>query len=141
MDLSYIKIADPGIIAIITGGSLRTSGWDSKLILNASESRDIASSSSDLKSFVFKWYCRQEESRIGNGGCFGNGEGLVEFDEPVYEIRKRMLYERINYVFTVNVTSLRDTSRYKMASQTVIIIAGDPPNINIRYVFLVFNLF
>ena len=134
-DLSYISIADPGIFARIVGGSLRSNGWADQLVLNASESRDATISFPNNRSLLFKWFCRQQGTSkiiIGSGGCFGSGEDLVEFDGPVYKIRARTLYEHVNYVFTVNVSAVDEPGRTAAASQTVIVLSGQPPNVKIR---------
>lgn len=123
---------------------MRSNSWDTQLVLNASESRDVANSSSNVNSLVFKWVCRQQDLskiQIGNGGCFGKGEGLIEFIGPVFTIRAKTLYENIIYVFTVNVRSSDDPSRNATASQTVIVLSGKPLNINIRYVNFSFHLY
>ena len=100
--------------------------------MNASNSRDLLFPKNELD---YTWFCdiANGENEVVNsgGGCFGNGERQVEYTGPVFTIAPKILYESTSYVFTVNVSS-NTTDRWSKASQTVKVLAGNPPDIQIR---------
>lgn len=131
-DHTYIKIARADIEALITGGIVRSHDWGQELLLNASNSRDLLFPENELD---YTWFCNIADGENGvvnsGGGCFGNGERQVEYTGAVFTIAPKILFESTNYVFTVNVSS-RTTDRWSKASQTVKVLAGNPPDVQIR---------
>ena len=129
-DQTYIWIADVNIQARIAGGDLRTHDWEQRLVLDASESRDT----SGKENLTFAWYCSISEGATSVNsdlGCFGNGQGKVEYTRNIYIIEARRLFESVTYVFTVNVSSFK-SGRWSKAQQSVIVLPGKPPDIKIQ---------
>ena len=131
-DYTYVKITGGDIEARITGGDLRSHDWEKELLLNASDSHDPLFPGNELD---YKWFCNiaDGEHDIVNSrlGCFGNGEGQIEYTGLTFTIPPRSLFEATTYVFTVNISS-RTTYRWSIASQTVKVLIGNPPDIQIR---------
>lgn len=128
----YIMVMTPNVQATILGGSARSRGWETDIILDASESSDPLYP--DNKNFTFEWRCKQviNAYAFGKGGCFGNGNNLVESEESIFRIRNRSLLESVTYSFTVTVTPHDGKSRAGQFTQEIKIVQGDPPDINIR---------
>ena len=132
-DRTFIKIGGADIEARIAGGDLRSHDWGQRLVLDATESRDpLDLEKEDLN---FAWFC--EITKINpdivksDVGCFGNGEGHVEYTGKVFFIEPKSLYESTTYFFVVNVSSAV-TGRWSTATQTITVLMGNPPDIRIR---------
>ena len=132
-DHTFIKIAGADINARITGGDLRSHDWEQLLVLDATESKDPLFSGKDDLTFV--WFCEITNINPGivksGGGCFGNGEGQVEYTGKIFPVEAMRLFEGTTYMFTVNISSV-ESGRWSTATQTIIVSMGNPPNIRMR---------
>lgn len=132
-DFTFIKIAGANIEASIAGGHLRSHDWGQRLLLDASESHDPLSQGNENLNFV--WFCKINKTIAGiknSGlGCFGNGDGQVEYTGITFPVEAKQLFESTTYKFTVNVSSVK-TGRWSTANQLVIVLTGNPPDIKMR---------
>lgn len=132
-DHTFIKIAGADIEASIAGGDLRTHDWGQRLVLDATESRDPLQLGQEHLTFV--WFCEVTEMNPdiikSDVGCFGNGKDVVEYTGNVFSIEAKSLYMETTYLFTVNVSSV-ESGRWSTATQTIIVLMGNPPDIRIR---------
>ena len=132
-DYAFVKIAGADIEARIAGGDLRSHDWGQRLLLDASESRDPLLSGDDDLTFV--WFCKITTISPGivqsGFDCFGNGESQVEYTGKVFPIEAKNLFEATTYLFTVKVSSAK-SGRWSNATQTVMVLMGNPPDIKMR---------
>lgn len=131
-DHTFIKIAGADIEAHIAGGDLRSHDWGQRLVLDATESRDPLQLGKEDLTFV--WFCeitKINPAIVKSAGCFGNGEGHVEYTGKVFPVEAKNLYEATTYLFTVNVSS-GESGRWSTATQMVMVLMGNPPDIRMR---------
>ena len=132
-DHTFIKIAGADIEARIAGGDFRSHDWGQRLVLDATESHDPLQLGKEDLTFV--WFCEITEINTdivkSDVGCFGNGEGHVEYTGKVFPLEAKSLYEATTYLFTVNVSSAQ-SGRWSTATQTIVVLMGNPPDIEIR---------
>ena len=128
-----MKIAGADIEARIAGGDLRSHDWEQRLVLDATESRDPLQLGKEDLTFV--WFCQitkfNPDIVKSDVGCFGNGEGRVEYTGKNFSIEAKSLYEGTTYLFTVNVSSAQ-SGRWSTATQTIMVLMGHPADIRIR---------
>lgn len=107
---------------------MRTHDWGQRLVLDATESRDPLQLGKEDLTFV--WFCEiikiNPDIVKSDVGCFGNGEGDVEYTGKVFSIEAKSLYEATSYLFTVNVSSA-ESGRWSTATQTITVLMGNPP--------------
>ena len=142
-DQCYLEIKEVPLISKITGGSLRMLPWNQDIVLDASASYDPnilneGRGSTDL--LTFKWYCKVKKGQLpfplGDGGCFGYGNGLVEHIGPIWKIKARTMLKNVHFIFTVIVSNSQFKTREGSSSQTIVLKSGEIYKAEIRYLLL-----
>jgi hypothetical protein len=148
-DYTYLNITKTPLVVRISGGTARNIGYDSKLVLNAFEMTYDPDSpkSSNSPNFTYEWRCRKVEeafpsvidyisiptleealNQTRHGGCFGTGVGKLPISSGLIEVSTLLLAPHSNNVFEVHV---RKDTREGIFKQTIEVIDGDPPVIQI----------
>lgn len=143
---TYLNITKTPLVVRISGGTARNIGYDSKLILDAHQMTKDPDSDK-TSNFTFEWRCRQENevypptlnyitlptldealNQTRRDGCFGTGIGKLPTPSGSFEISTLLLEPHSINVFEVYV---RKDTREGLFQQTVEVIDGDPPLIQI----------
>ena len=127
-DEKYLEVAKQPIQAMIEGGSQRILSWENETVFDGSASSNpniIEGNSDDL---AFKWYCKVKPGAlnfaVGKGGCFGYGDGLVEYDDAVWKLPPREFIRNALYIITLVVESKLDRKQNASFQQVVNIRTG-----------------
>ena len=149
-DFGFLNITKTPLEAHILGGSSLTRGFNKLQTLDASLSRDPDVGPGDHSGLRFVWLCRKvgepwpsgeilslpnvSLSPTGNntGGCFGTGIGKLS-GKSKFTINTGNMMENQDYEFKVVVMK---GERRSESWQTIKVVAGDPPEIIVRWVIL-----
>jgi len=134
---STVRIRHSSLVAIIAGGSLKTAPEGTVLVLDASSSTDPDSDTDSHLSYA--WDCRtadvdQNVVAVKYESCLRD-----QFADEVFPDKNTLRIDsnrlRPSGAYYVNVTVSTD-SRQATASQTVVIVSQEAPQITLRSVLM-----
>lgn len=127
-DEEYIEIVGEPIYGKIEGGSQRLVSWEEETVFDGSSSFDPNIINGTLEDIHFRWYCKVRPGallfKIGDGGCFGYGENVVENNLPVWRIPPKEFIRNAAYIITLVVESKHTKGRESVSQQIVDVRSG-----------------
>ncbi|XP_022098115.1 polycystic kidney disease protein 1-like 2 isoform X2 [Acanthaster planci] len=132
-DRVWVRIEPSPPKAIILGGSARSVGYSSSLVLDGSGSFDPDNFQDPIRGLKYAWYCskgsRQDlESQVVAPACFGNSYRLPFSDSSIRMPANTLAPDEVyTFALTVSLTGRGNSS----TSQSITVVAQDPPVLSI----------
>ncbi|XP_070543336.1 polycystin family receptor for egg jelly-like isoform X3 [Ptychodera flava] len=139
-DIVWLEIIKSEPIPRISGGSFRSTGWDSTLQFDASDSED-PDFEDPHSGLSFQWLCRQQSEafpEVANptmtprsGGCFNDGMYLHDYKNNImWELNTATLQS--NTIYVVRLLLSKPGKETTFIDQTIHILDYKPPNVQLR---------
>ncbi|XP_070543344.1 sperm receptor for egg jelly-like [Ptychodera flava] len=139
-DTVWLEIITSELIPRISGGSLRSTGWNSTLLFDASDSED-PDFEDPHSNLSFQWLCRQQSEAFPevvyptmiprSGGCFNNGMYLSNYyNNVMWKLNTATLQSNTTYVIRLLLSQPGKESAF--TDQTIHILNNNPPNVQLR---------
>ncbi|KAH8255271.1 hypothetical protein KR038_000201 [Drosophila bunnanda] len=122
----YLRYTPPKVDVRIVGNEWRKVDVRRKIILDGSQTRDLASAIETLDSQKFVWSCRSKDDRR-NRYCRSNMS-----DNPVIRLPENVLRIGSQYMFTLTVSQRKDPHLIQTASQLLLGVSTNTITVNIR---------
>ncbi|XP_078613154.1 polycystin-1-like [Branchiostoma floridae x Branchiostoma japonicum] len=151
-DSMYLSVVKSRLVVGIKGGASRPIGYGLPMVLNADELSYDPDEPHNKTGLLFSWLCRKSDESVPKGcsnnatllaetrnrthnsseGCFGTGYVLKGFSDGNFTAyNTSMLRVNMTYIFRVE---MRKDDRCMTSEQSILIVEGDPPDVEIRCV-------
>lgn len=156
-DDGFFEVVKSPLVATIVGGSSRSVGFSKNFTLDADPSGDPDVDVGNREGIQVYWLCKRSSDNYtfpddpqnltalpmiplllqsngsnmtDQGGCFGNGPGLLNFID--YKMKLFSGYLLINETYNFRFF-IRKAERSAFYDSSVQVVQGDPPEMAIRY--------